>query len=45
MFMAVSTNLMRRYSNTTVITDNNMSDLRDMDPNNVPSVSFDPFLF
>ncbi len=45
MFMTVATNLMRKYSDTKVLTNNNMSDLGDLDPNNIPSMSFDPSLF
>jgi hypothetical protein len=44
MFMTAATDLLRKYSDTKVFT-NNMSNLGDLDPNNVPSVSFDPFLF
>jgi hypothetical protein len=45
MFMTATTNLMRKYFETKVLTDNNMSDLGDLDPNNIPSMSFDPSLF
>jgi hypothetical protein len=44
MFMTAATNLMRKNSDTKVNTDN-MSDLGDLDPNNIPSMSFDPSLF
>ena len=44
MFMMATTNLMRKYSETKVLTVNSMSDLGDLDPNNIPFVSFDPFL-
>ena len=30
------------HSNIKVSADNNMSDHRDLDPNNIPSVGFDP---
>jgi hypothetical protein len=43
MFMTVATDLIRKYSDTKVNAD--MSDLWDLDQNNIPSVSFDPFLF
>ena len=32
------------HSNIKVSADNNMSDHRDLDPNNIPSLGFDPIL-
>jgi hypothetical protein len=43
--MMAATNLMRKYSDTKFLIENNMSNLGDLDPNSIPSVNFDPFLF